>query len=198
MTDSNIAPPQTDQIPDPFDPASLRIDPGADLDVKLELTSIPVRRPGREWWFQVHPDPDFQLSTVVLELKEDQEVYLIDPSMRAALIGEPTVVNKKLLVAITSHRVLFIWPVRLPGPDGRLDPWSRSALEIAERAQTQWVRLLPSRAAGMYNVLTTEAKLADPDWSSLPTPREVWKLAFREFRIDSIEHPVIKRLRGAI
>ena len=67
-------------VPDPFDPARLRLtqDFAADLGVKKTLLTVPVRKPTKEWWVRTHPDSDYRVQTLVLELKEDQEIYLID------------------------------------------------------------------------------------------------------------------------
>jgi hypothetical protein len=65
--------------PDPFDPESLRLPPdlGAALGVKKILLTVPVRKPAKEWFIRVHPDPAYQLSTAVIELKEVGEIYLV-------------------------------------------------------------------------------------------------------------------------
>ena len=82
----------TDQAaPDPFDPASLAIsgDMAAELGVKKLLVSVPVRKPTRQEFFRCDPRPDYQMNTAVLELKDEREIYLVTPEMRAAIPGEP-------------------------------------------------------------------------------------------------------------
>jgi hypothetical protein len=127
--------------PDPFDLELLKLtqDFNANLVVRKALTTIPVRRPDRQWFVRVHPDPKYRLETAVLELREDAETYLVAPAMRPELLGE--IVPKVLLTAITRQGNVFLWPIRLPDETGRLDEWNRSALEAAKLAEKQWIRI---------------------------------------------------------
>src|SRR3954452_11269374 len=87
MTEKTTAPVGA---PDPFDPAALRLgqDFAATVGVKKLLTRVPVGRPGRQVFFRVHPDPDWHFPTMILELKEEREVYLVVPDMYTELLGE--------------------------------------------------------------------------------------------------------------
>jgi hypothetical protein len=81
----------SDNAPNPFDPASLRLDQSfADtVGVKKLLTIVPVRKPNRQDFVRVHPDPQYRLTpAAVIEVKEDREVYLLTPGMAQALPGE--------------------------------------------------------------------------------------------------------------
>jgi hypothetical protein len=120
----NGAPP-LDEGPDPFDPAALRLpqDFNAALGVKRALVTIPVRKPAKEWFVKVHPDPAYHLPTAMIELKETRELYLVDRSLWSDLAGESTLTFQMLFLGITRQKVLFFWPVRLPG--GRGPRWKR-------------------------------------------------------------------------
>ena len=78
-------------VVDPFDPARLRLsqDFDASLGVEKALLTVPVHKPNRQWWVRVHPSEAYRIQTAVVELKEDREVYLVDPSMRPELISRP-------------------------------------------------------------------------------------------------------------
>src|SRR5271167_2141406 len=81
----------TDIASNPFDPASLRLDQSfADtIGVKKLLTTVPVRKPGKQDWFRVHPDPSYRLTpAAIIEMKEDRETYLVTPNMASELPGE--------------------------------------------------------------------------------------------------------------
>jgi len=68
---------------DPFDPANLRLDPEylKSGGVKKLLTTVPVRKPNKQDFIRVHPDPDYRLCGVaIIELREDREIYLVLPS----------------------------------------------------------------------------------------------------------------------
>jgi hypothetical protein len=163
--------------------------------VKKVIAAVPVRKPSKEVFIRVHPSPNYRLDTLVLELREDRETYLIAPCLWAELATEPTVSPRLLVTAITRQRVLFVWPLRLPGSDGRTDEWSRSAMEAANLAREQWVRITPNMALGAYDLGVAANHVAEPQWPELSF-RDIIKIAFRNRMIDTWEHPILRRLRG--
>ena len=57
--------------------------------MKKLLTTVPVRKPNRQDFVRVHPDPAFRLTpAAIIEVKEDREVYLVTPDMAQLLPGE--------------------------------------------------------------------------------------------------------------
>ena len=124
-----------------FDVSKLRLsqDFASNVGVKKALLTVPVRKPDRQSFVRVHPDPQYRLQTAVLELKEDRETYLVDPDLWNEMPGD--VIPMELFTAITRQGVLFLWPVRLPGEDGRQLEWHRSAFEAAEMAMGKWVKV---------------------------------------------------------
>ena len=190
--------PGSDSRPaDPFDPGRLTLsqDFAAGLGVKRALLTVPVRKPAKEWWVQVHPDEAYRIQTAVLELKEDRETYLVDPDLWSELATESTFSPRALFTAMTRQGVVFLWPIRLPGPDGRIDEWSRSALEAATMAAGQWVRVAANMHLGAYEVFTATANLPDPEWPDVPF-KQLLQVAFKDRFLNKLEHPVLQRLRG--
>jgi len=58
--------------PDPFDPAALRLtqDFGGIVGVKKELTTVRLKRPGKQTWFRTHPSPEYRISPLAtIQLK---------------------------------------------------------------------------------------------------------------------------------
>jgi hypothetical protein len=185
--------------PDPFDPAALRLstDFAASVGVKKALLTVPVRKPDRSWFVRVHPDPAYHLPTAVIELKEDRETYLVAPVLWPDLATEPALSPRLLFPAVNRQGVLFIWPIRLPGADGRLDEWSRTALEAAARSQKVWVRVAANLSLGAYDVFEASGQLSEPDWPATPL-NELLRVAFKDRLIESLNHPVLRRLRGEV
>jgi hypothetical protein len=180
----------------PFDPANLRLSQNFTeaVGVKTLLTTIPVRKPHRQDFVRVHPDAAYRCGPVgVLELKEDRETYLVTPSMANVLAGEFNLVT--LCTAITRQGVVFLWPVKLPAPDGRQLAWHTSAAEAAEKAMDRWVRVSANMHLGAYDIALAAATLPEPEWPSL-TPEEILRVAFRDHIIDREDHPVVRRLIG--
>ena len=93
--------------------------------------------------------------------------------------------------------VLSIWPIRLPGEDGRLDQWNTSALEAAEMAKQAWVRIVANMNLGAYEVYEATGDIPEPDWPDMSF-HQILKIAFKGLYITEIEHPVIRRLRGEL
>jgi hypothetical protein len=185
--------------PDPFDPAALRLPPdgiGA-LSVKKALLTVPVRKPDKTWFVRAHPVNDYRLQTCVIELKEDRETYLVAPPLWPDLAAEATLRRKILATAINRQGIVFLWPLNLPQQDGRIDEWSRTALEALDLAVKGWVRVVPNMALGAYEVHTANTSLSDPEWPSTPF-RELLRIAFKDRLIDSLDHPVLRRLRGEV
>jgi hypothetical protein len=195
----NVPPPAPNPPSDPFDPANLRLSQdflGAG-GVKRHITTVPVRKPTREEFARVHPAAGYTLDTLVLELKDSREVYIIAPALRAELATESTVSPRRIHTAISRQGTLFLWPVRLPRADGRTDHWCDSMLEIVEAAKTTWVRVQADMGIGAYIYSSPVAELADPEWPAIPFG-EILRLAFRTNHIDALDHPVLRRLRGEL
>ncbi|MGO9119711.1 MAG: hypothetical protein ACLQPD_19125 [Desulfomonilaceae bacterium] len=162
------------------------------INVKRIITTVPVKKPERQWFVRVHPE--WKLETAVLEDKDDRTTYLIVPSLWADLDQEIT--RKVLFPAITTHRVIFLWPIKLPGEDGRADHWNESSLEAAQLAKRNWIRVRANMQLGAYEVLTAGGTLPEPEWPQDTNFNELVKVAFKGRIITEWEHPVLKRLRG--
>jgi len=184
--------------PNPFDPAALRLDQSfADtVGVKKHLMTVPVRKPNRQDFVRVHPDPAYRLTpAAIIEVKEDREVYLVTPNMAQDLPGE--FIAATLFTAINRQGVLHLWPVKLPGPDGKHNEWHRSAAEAAELAMKRWLRLTANMSLGAYEVFEATGDLPEPEWPDIPFP-EILKIAFRDHIVDRADHPLVQRLRGQV
>lgn len=185
---------------DPFDLGRLRLsqDFTQGLNVKKTLTNIPVKKPEKTWWVQTHPDEAYRLPTMVLELKADGETYLVAPELHPHLMGESAFVPRLLVTGIARpNDVIFIWPIALPGPDGKQNPWHVSAMEAANLSRGRWVRVQANMQAGGYDVMTTDAELPAPKWPDTEF-KELLKIAFKGRYVDSLSHPVLRRLRGEL
>jgi hypothetical protein len=182
---------------DPFDPAFLGLsqDFAGEAQVAKKWDIIKVEKPSKSRVFCVHPT--MRLKTMLLTLKEDNETYLVLPDFRQALAGESLCGIHTLLACVSKAGTPFLWPIRMADPDGKWNIWHQSAWQIAERAQVRWCRIQANRDAGHY-VGEYDQRPPDqqhpPAWPDLAL-NEWLRLAFQGFTIDSLEHPVLKRLR---
>lgn len=183
---------------DPFDPAALRLDQSfvETVGVKRLLTSVPVRKPNRQDFVRVHPDPAYRLTpAAIIELQEEREVYLMIPAMAPTLPGEFRLAT--LFTTINRQGVVHLWPVPLPAPDGKSLEWHRSAAEAAELAMARWVRVTANLSLGAYEISEATGSLSDPKWPDVSFG-EILSIAFRNRLVDTADHPVIQRLIGAV
>jgi hypothetical protein len=194
-----MADPAIKNNPDPFptDLESLRLpqDFAAEAKVKKLLTTVPVRKPGPQHFFRVHPDPAWQLSpAAIIELKDEREVYLVDPTIVPEMPNETA--NATIVTTITRQGTVALWPLRLPTPDSRRNDWHRTALEAAEMAMGRWIRIRANMSLGAYETYLAEATIPDPTWPDVAF-LELVRIAFRDRYINNVDHPVLKVLRGA-
>jgi hypothetical protein len=157
--------------------------------------TIKIRKPNRQEWFRIHPDPEWTFPTLMFMNQEDNELFLVDRPLQPALASELR--PMAIYTTITRAGHIFLWPIPMPGADGHHNDWHRSALMGAERSRTQWIRLASDRSLGAYEVFTTKATLSDPVWPSL-SREQIYERAFRDRIIRSLDHPVLKRLRGEL
>lgn len=161
--------------------------------VKKLIRTVPVRKPSPQDFVRARQGETWRLQTYVLITKEDKEVYIVEPSLWQELSLEIT--PMMLLTAINRQGVLFLWPIRLPRADGRLDNWNKSALDAAEMAQKAWVRLGSNLSLGAYELYAAQGELPEPEWPELSF-EEIIRIAFKDNSIKDLDHPIVRRLWG--
>jgi len=178
---------------DPYDPQRLRLTTnfGEALAVKQHLITVPMRKPDRHWWIRTHPDHDFE----VFVLEDNGDIYVVAP--KVAELCPEEVVAKRLYLAINATKTPFLWPVKLPGPDGQLDSWNQSAGQIADLAKHEWVRVMSNGDLGAYVAKSASNLTDEPAWP-VETFDEILKIAFKDKVIASWDHPKLRQLRGEV
>ena len=181
---------------DPFaDLSKLRLSQAftESVGTKKLLTTVPVRKPGKQEFVRVHPHAEYRGPFAVIEIKDDREFYLLMPDIAAALPEEFR--SMMLYTTINRQHTVALWPVQLPDSDGRALEWHRSAHEAASRAVQAWIRIVPNMNLGGYDLHEAIGKIPEPEWPQ-HSFQDLLRIAFRERIIDSFDHPVLKRLRG--
>jgi hypothetical protein len=181
---------------DPFDLSRLRLDQSftETAGVKKLLVTVPVKKPSPQDFVRVHPGDDYRDDFALLELKDDREIFLVLPSIAREIPGEFFMAS--IRTAINRQGNVFLWPIRMPGPDGKILDWHRSAEAAAAIAARQWVRVKANQANGAYDIFVAEATIAEPVWPEV-TFKELLRIGFRDCLVDNVDHPVLKRLRGS-
>jgi len=166
----------------------------------VQLT-VDVKKPGKSTWFQVHTDEGFQADDIVMIKTRDgmeDDYFLILPDPDAVSLTEDMLaVNEaqsfRLFYAITRSMKVFIWPIMLPGADGRTNSWHESALLAVPLLQGGWGRLRP--AEGAYDFIPAVSK-AEPRWPDWDWQTVLEKAFLEPNIIRNVEHPVVQQILG--
>jgi len=194
--------PKVASVPKMPSPEELWVDPeklATGTTVKKIITVIPLRRPEVHEFFRIHPDPVWERPLVLLEnkLENQNAIYVVAPG----LVNDLQTYGVKYRMAylfptMTLQQAFFLMPVSVPGWDGRKSDWSTTAYDAAQNAKTKWTKRMAGN--GMYLLFEAEDLHPEPKWLDNMSPTYIYGIAFRDGRIiDHIEHPVIKKLRGA-
>ena len=135
------------------------------------------------------------MNTLLFEDKVRGEIYVVGQSLREHLRAEAY--PACLFTAITRQNDVFLLPVKLPAYDGKTNSWNESALAAVQLAVSKWVRIASNMSAGMYDVDEALGDLGAPVWPELSF-RDILKLCFKDRLIESLDHPVLRSLRGEI
>ena len=74
-----------------------------------------------------------------------------------------------VVTAVTRQGAVFLWPLALPGADGRMNDWWKTARQAAELAKSKWVRVAADMALGAYRIQITSTEVV-----GIPTPVGRW------------------------
>ncbi len=190
--------PKGKKTDNPFaDLDSLRLsqDVGAEIGVAKAWVRVPVRKPKRQEFIRVRDDDAYRMETAIIEFKDDREIFLVAPDVRNKLPGDWVPV--RLVTCISRQGVVFLWPLKLPTPDGRANTWFETAIEGARHAVDGWVKVVADMNLGGYQVYNALGELTPPEWPEY-TFAELLEVAFRDRYIRDMEHPAIKRLLGYV
>ncbi len=170
-----------------------------DFDVLVgaqrQLTAVPVGKPGRQTWFRVHPDPDWQIQAALLDWDDDGTQFYVAPHVYPDLAAE--VKRVVLRTVVTAQGTPRLWPIRQPNPDGTDNEWFQSARQVATRAEREWCRMVANREAHGYDVFTAAGDFGEPAWPERDFA-ELLRIAFAGKVIQSLDHPVVVHLMGRV
>ena len=161
------------------------------IAVKTESAAPKIRKPGKQTWFSPWPEQSRWRAFLTIEDDSDGDLlFVIDPGLAPDLEGE--YMRKLLVPCITRQNSLFFWPIKLPDEGGKIDPWNESSLEIATSKGDQWIRLKSNHNDKCYEVLSRKIPLKGPVWPE--DIEELLKKTIAKVYINTLEHPLIKRL----
>jgi hypothetical protein len=167
---------------------------GSNLSLTIQK-SIKVGKPNKQRFYQVKSGDENYFSAEVINDNSENasEIFLIDPEISKEVVDEA--IHVVFHLAISKAGDLLLWQSRLPDESGKLDEWNRSAMRIKEIAKKDWVRVLSNRSQGCYEPIIAKDFSDEPVWPE-ESLEELVNEAFKDHYIDSLDHPVLKKLRG--
>lgn len=199
MTKQSVEQPAADSVDleavNPFDPALFATTAtAAAMATRKMLTHCRVGKPTKTAFVRASDKPADTMPAAVLELREQDEVYLLYPDVAAELPGLAAFVS--ITVAIDRQGTPFLWMVKQPAADGKDNDWSKSMRSAQAAAKKRWIRVEANRQGGGYDVYEAAAGIAEPNWPD-HTLSDYLAVAFGEGNIiKDVTHPVIQRLLG--
>jgi hypothetical protein len=164
------------------------------VGVKKLLLMVPVKKPHSQQFVRVHPT--FRIPAApVITLKDDGESFLLTPAV-AAQLSTSDFAMVDLFLAISRQNVLFVWPVPVPAEGRRANTWHTSGRDAAVRATAEWVKVTANHELKGYEVTVPPplVKIPEPVWPTDKTFNEILRIAFKDRVIETVDHPLIKRL----
>ena len=181
----------TEYKPPDFSKFALSQNFGSQIKVTQRLTTVPVRKPSKTQWFQIHPE--YKLDVLLSKYGDSgDDYYIVEPSLAHQL--EDLAQAFRLFVGADRQGVVFVWPLRLPDEERPLN-WHLSALEAASNAEVQWTRTHAHMSLGAYEIHAAEGIMNELKWPEM-SKDEILDIAFKNKIIDRLDHFVRKQLRG--
>ena len=131
---------------------------------------------------------------MILKYGERDDHYVVMPELWGEVdpLAQPT----RLVLAVDSNDIPFIWPLAIPDEDKPLS-WHTTAMDADALAKDCWVRMQANLSLGAYENIWSKDKLPEPIWPEATWPK-LMEIAFKQKIIDSHEHIVLRKLRGEL
>ena len=183
---------------DPFDPMNLGIstDYAAAINAKASTKPFELRAPNEQEFFRTSPQKNHHLVVGSIADKQDMgKVYIVSGVLLEEVkLKFPKVVRAvELVLTQILAGASLVWPV--PLAEDRGGKWNSTQRAACEQGKTRWTNKTSGR--GEYEILTVNNP-KDVDWDSFPPFRDILRQAASERLIDSMEHALLKKLRGEI
>ncbi len=191
-----------------IDFSKLKIKPQTAQSASVQQLRIPVGKPGKFIWWQVHPGEAMQnpdgFYLLPLERGDREKLnYLLTPELVVdpyiQEITQGLVREVDLRIGITRQGSLFVLPVphNTSGPGGS---WAESLQRAVSDAEQGWIRVVTDQSdSGGYSVVPNRRKnIPDPRWPDL-TYDQILERAFGNGKriVNDPDHDVFNELEGA-
>ena len=171
-----------------------------EFETAIDYSVIPLKKPGKQQWIRVHPE--FKLDNVCfLEVEQEEggpENYMLTAVVAPQLRDLPGISKRCLRLCVCRPNCSpFLWAIKMPkGTGTKHDEWGRSAMVIAEIAESKWVRVNSDMQLGAYKHHTASVAWEEPTWPDLTAEEILLRSIGEQHIIASVDHSVIRQLRG--
>jgi hypothetical protein len=159
--------------------------------MRKHQTIIPVRKPNKKQFVRSHPSAEYRadaMPTIADETTGD--VYLLDADLNLPADIENKIDLLNLVTSITTDGSVFLWCYK-----NSTNSWSDSARIAIRAASQKWVRVIADRSSNGYILEYPVVAPPDPVWPPMAFA-EILETAFGSRYIDSLQHPLVRKLRG--
>ena len=203
--DESAAAPPSDMPSNPYDINSVRYEDveyaHGDAHLAKIRAAMVERAPiGSQEFFQLHPGPDYRVSTGFYNRKLGAKSiggdnYLVLPQV-SHVFKDGGLVPVQLRLAVNNFGSPFLWGMKMHAADGVQRPYNIAMADIADRAEHEWIKIVWSVAEGAHRIIPAPDLHEDPQWPPL-SMTEMLSLAFPGERlIASVDHPVVREYQG--
>jgi len=178
-----------------FDMNEFSISPvGQTAAVRKVILQVPVKKPNKQKFFKVLPGSEWEACVSVIEIKEDNEFYIVKANVIPYVQAETKLV--RLHLAYYMDGTPFLIPVPLPDADGKWNSWHRSLDSAVKSATKKWVRAIADKASGGYILMEAIQNYPEPKLPEEMKLVNYIEIAFRGRIIGDPEHPLVMQLYG--
>lgn len=167
----------------------------SDGAVRRVPSAAPIGRPRKSEFISPHPDVGVRLPVACILDDSTGDYYVLDPTLIPNF--DDVLRRVELVPYLTRDGDVRLWPIALPGADGRLNSWPASARRIADDYGGCWVRVVANRAVGGYDAVIPCGTLRAPDWSGIDIDA-IYATTAVAFGVRDVQHPLLARLLGAV
>jgi hypothetical protein len=160
-------------------------------DTEADGGPMPIRNPGKMEFIRVNSDPVYRARVCILNDPRTETIYIVAPNLKNELEGD--VAAAELVLAANQDGEHFLWLAKMPAYDN--EPFGTTRMAAISQAKTGWTRLRIRTDRKGYDAIQAMDTFADPQWPATSF-EEICRDSFADRFISSMDHPVIKRLRG--
>ena len=102
-----------------------------------------------------------------------------------------------LVLGVVRHGDFFVWELKLPNGRNEVgDRWAESRIDIAQRAQSEWLKPKAKTSAGGYDYESPMVQYEDPDWSLIQFDDAIKAVCKGDKVISTMDHEAVAEALG--